>query len=474
MTSITGYEDSSLLTTSANTAIDPTASVQIVTSGLGGLVTPTEGSHMLSLAWTNEGDQKVEVKHTLLGGDTFDLLNNSKLLADVYIPSTTISSGVMVGVWDSIFGWHPIQNDVQFDQWFTAEFDVSANTETGLTSIDALLFQNAATSGEVYVDNLRLWEQPPPTDAPTSTPVGPPPANTDDEYLDNVQFSAFNYFWDYGHPTSGLARESYNLGHSSNTCASGASGMGLISIVVGSSRNFISRSDAAARILKIITFLEVNADRFHGAWPHWFNCDTGVTIPFSATDDGADLVETSFVVQGLLVARQYFNSPNDPTELEIYERSTRLWEEVEWSFFQNGDCLYWHWSPNYGLSNLALRGWMETQIVYILGAASSSVANRIPASLYSSCWTSPSSYSNLGSFYGIRQWVGPDYGGPLFWEHYSFLGMDPRNLSDGYCNYFQNSRKIGLIHQQHAIHNPNGHVGYGSNSWGFKACLFWW
>ncbi|MCP4248206.1 MAG: beta-glucosidase [bacterium] len=267
-----------------------------------------------------------------------------------------------------------------------------------------------------------------------------------------------------------MAREGWGFGHSTETVTTGGTGMGLMTIAVAVERGFVSRADAAARVLTILTFLEDDATRYHGAWSHHLNGTTGVTIPFSAQDNGGDLVETAFLVQGMLTARQYFDDPVDPIEMEIRTRATRLWEEVDWTWyrrFAGGDILYWHWSPDFGWAmNLPVRGYNEAMIVYILAVASPT--HPMPPSSYTNGWIRPG-YLNGNNYYGFDQCAGPPLGGPLFFTHYSFLGLDPRHKRDPYCSYFDNSRNISLIHQAYGMDNPNGYAGYSEWVWGLTA-----
>lgn len=290
-------------------------------------------------------------------------------------------------------------------------------------------------------------------------------AMTDDEMLDMLQESTFRYFWNHAHPISGLTRERHGSG---NTVTIGGSGFGIMSIIVGINRGFITREEGAARILQISNFLN-NADRFHGAWSHWLNGETGKVIPFSQYDDGGDLVETAFLVQGLLTAREYFITDNT-VENEIQTLITELWETVEWDWYrrtETSNVLYWHWSPNYEWQmNFPLTGFNETMIVYLLAIASPT--HGVPASLYHNGWVS-SNYLNGKTFYGILQYVGWDYGGPLFFTHYSYLGFDPREKKDSYTNYFINNRNIALIQNKYCEANPGGYTGYSAETWGLTA-----
>ncbi len=287
----------------------------------------------------------------------------------------------------------------------------------------------------------------------------------DGELLDMVQEATFRYFWDLGHPASGMALERNTAG---NTVTTGGTGFGVMALLVGIERGFISREEGVERFQKILGFLET-ADRFHGVWPHWLNGNTGKVIPFSTKDDGGDLVETAFLVQGLLAARQYFNQQN-PAETGIRADITRLWEEVEWDWYRkNGsNVLYWHWSPNYGWDmNFQLRGWNECMIVYILAIASPT--HPVPATLWNTGWAAASYYTNGKSFYGIPLAVGWDYGGPLFFAHYSFLGFDARHKKDQYTNYFINNSHHAQINYNYCVANPKNFTGYGENCWGLTA-----
>jgi hypothetical protein len=241
-----------------------------------------------------------------------------------------------------------------------------------------------------------------------------------------------------------------------------------MAIIVAAERGWIGRRDAARRLLRIVRFLK-RARRYHGVFPHFLNGATGETIPFSSKDDGGDLVETSFLFAGLLSARQYFGK-DTAEERELRALINALWEEVEWSWHTRGGSkvLYWHWSPNFGWSmNLEIRGWNECLITYVLAA--SSPTHPIEADVYHRGWAGGSQFKNGKEFFGIRLPLGPDYGGPLFFAHYSFLGLDPRGLRDRYADYWEQNVNHTLINHEHCIRNPKGFKGYGDACWGLTA-----
>jgi hypothetical protein len=296
------------------------------------------------------------------------------------------------------------------------------------------------------------------------------PIDDDDALLDLVQRTTFRYFWDFAHPTSGLARERSNLlfGNDPDFVTTGGSGFGVMTIIVAVERGWISRADALARLLKIVNFL-YKADSYHGILAHFLHGESGRTLRFSRKDDGADLVETSFLLAGLLCVRQYF-AGEDADETALRERIDALWREADWSWHTRGgeQVLYWHWSPNHGWSmNFPIRGWNECLITYVLAASSAHYA--IEPEVYHRGWAQSRTFTNGRDFHGVRLPLGPDFGGPLFFAHYSFLALDPRGLKDVYADYWQQNVSQVLINREHCIRNPHGFKGYGPDCWGLTA-----
>jgi hypothetical protein len=294
---------------------------------------------------------------------------------------------------------------------------------------------------------------------------------SDDELLDLVQRQTLGYFWDFAHPASGMARERSNpvAGYDyRETVTSGGTGFGIMAMLAGAERGFLARAQVLERLHRIVGFLE-RAERFHGVFPHFLHGATGAAIAFSAKDDGGDLVETSFLMMGLLCARQYFTGAA-AREAELRGKIDRLWQAVEWNWHTNGrTALYWHWSPRHGWEmDHAITGWNECLIAFVLAAASPTHA--IAPEVYHRGWTDSPTFRNGQSYYGIALPLGPAYGGPLFFSHYSFLGLDPRGLRDAYADYWEQNRAHTLINRAHCIANPGGFAGYGANCWGLTAC----
>ena len=300
---------------------------------------------------------------------------------------------------------------------------------------------------------------------------------SDDSLLTLVQKQTFKFFWDGAEPNSGMARERYHADgiyprNDKHVVATGGSGFGLLAILVGIERNFVSRQAAVERFERIVGFLE-KADRFHGAWPHWLNGNTGRTVPFSSKDDGADLVETAYLVQGLLTVRQYFADGNE-AEKNLAGRIDALWREVEWNWFRrdNQNVLYWHWSPNFGWEkNHRVRGYNECLITYVLAAASPT--HTIPAEVYHEGWAGNGTImretEHGGLSLSLKHNNSAEYGGPLFWAHYSYLGLDPRGLKDKYADYWEHNKNHTLLNRKYCVENPLNYKGYGEDCWGLSA-----
>ena len=301
-------------------------------------------------------------------------------------------------------------------------------------------------------------------------PANRPKNLSDTALLELVQKQTFRYFWDFGHPVSGLARERSNksFDYGDEVVTTGGSGFGIMAMIVAAERGWYPRDSVANRLLKTVKFLS-KADNYHGAFPHWLNGATGKIIPFGRKDDGGDLVESAFLFQGLLTARQYFDKDNE-VENSLRARITWLWNEIEWDWYTRGnpDQLFWHWSPNNGWAmNFELRGYNETLITYILGA--SSPRYPITKQTYEKCWAQSSHFKNGNQYYGITLPLGFEYGGPLFFAHYSFVGLDPRGLRDQYANYWEQNTNHTLINYRYCVENPKKFKGYSENSWGLTA-----
>ena len=382
--------------------------------------------------------------------------------------------------------WEAVRRDaleryIIYRSWDGKDFRPIGIQEAGITryadflgKVDAKAFYKVSASDRAY------------RESPLSAEVS---ASTrqlaDDELLTMLQEACFRYYWEGAHPDAGMALES--IPGDDRIVATGASGFGIMALITGVDRGFITREQGLQRLTRIVTFLE-RAPRYHGVWSHFMNGSTAESMPvFGVFDDGGDLVETAFLIQGLLAARQYFHGSIE-SERSLYKRITHLWETVEWDWYRRDpdmDALFWHWSSNWAAHiNHRLTGFNEVMIVYLLAIASPT--HPVPADLYYSGWAGQSDvainyrrgwggttdgdhYSNGHTYYGIKLDVGVGRGGPLFFTHYSYMGFDPHSLTDSYTNYFENNRNIARINLAYSTENPGHHKGYGADAWGLTA-----
>lgn len=327
-----------------------------------------------------------------------------------------------------------------------------------------------------FLAALSACSTPSPTTIKGEVVSRPQKFESDGDFLTYIQKVHFNYMWDGAEPTSGLARERIHMDgvypeNDENIVTTGGSGFGIAGLIVAIERGFIPRAEGVKRFQKIVDYL-AKADRFHGMWPHWMNGPTGKVKPFGQKDNGGDLVESAFLMESLLCARQYFSNGNTQ-EQALSKKIDTLWREMEWSWYLNGkDVLYWHWSPSYGWEmNFPLEGYNECFIAYILAA--SSPTHPIPASAYHNGWARGGAIVSQAAPYGLPLQVkhngAEQYGGPLFWAHYSFIGLNPHGLKDKYADYLAVTQNQARVNYLYCVQNPGGFKGYSDSCWGLTA-----
>src|SRR5215468_6996812 len=309
---------------------------------------------------------------------------------------------------------------------------------------------------------------------------------SDEELLEVVQRQTFRYFWHYAHPNSGMARERSNTVKAdfyldfineaegepnlskgtfgAEACAVGGTGFGILATIVAAERNWISREAALDRLIQIVDFL-AKADSYHGIYPHFINGGTGKAIAFDRLDDGADVVETSYLMMGLLSARAYFNG-NTLKERYLVRRINEMWDAADWNWHVNSDNrLLWHWSPRNGFDrNFPVKGWNEALITYIISASSS--RHPISRDVYEKTWVGTRNWRNGKSYYGYRLPLGNSSGGgPLFFSQYTFMSVDPNNLTDDHgIDYAEQTRNHTLINRAYNIENQKRYKSNGEKA----------
>jgi hypothetical protein len=293
----------------------------------------------------------------------------------------------------------------------------------------------------------------------------------DEELLERVQRQCFGFFWEGADAATGLAvdrRQIIDVATSEVPITMGGSGFGIMALIVAVERRWVSREAALEQFERMLKFL-TEARCYHGVYSHFMNTRTGATVPLFPKDDGGDLVETSLLLMGLLCARQYF-ARDTRSERSVRAQIDALWDRTEWIWYTQGhqQVLYWHWSPNYAWElNHEIRGWNECLVTYVLAAASRQHA--IDPAVYQRGYAGGRHFLNGNSYFGIELPLGVPFGGPLFFAHYSFCGLDPRGLTDRYADYWQQNVNHVRINYAHCVANPFNHRGYGPECWGLTA-----
>jgi len=360
--------------------------------------------------------------------------------------------------------WRPPMKDISYRIY--ASFDGGANYELRGETTDSIYLDFVPVNGRNKTVQYRVMTLAQNREADPVATSATTRDYTDDELLDLVQRYAFRYFWEGAHQASGMALERTDGG--SSTAATGATGMGLMAMIVAHEREYRPKEEIKDRVLKVLSFLE-SCDRYHGAWSHWYNADTKHTQPFTTDDDGGDLVETSFVAQGLVALKHYF-SGLDTKSVQIREKADLLWKAIDWNWYRQygQNVLYWHWSPNYLFSkNMKISGWNEALVTYVMAAASPDFG--IPKEVYTQGWARNGAIVVKRTYYTYEINLSPNYGGPLFWIHYSHLGINPHGLTDQYADYWQEHVNTAKIHVAYAVANPSGFKNYSNKCWGLTA-----
>ncbi|HEY4788334.1 MAG TPA: glucoamylase family protein [Bacteroidales bacterium] len=410
---------------------------------------------------TTSGSSNIVVDSVFIGGK---YVGYGATLHNIPLGSATIKVSFLNAVTPDLFSKDAISisNGIDFNYQFSQDGkSLELTTKTGfsaLTSYALNIPEGKCQAGGKIVAGYKAYF----VTVVDSTPKFP--LLSDSALLTKVQQQTFRYFWDFAHPSCGMARERNTSG---DVVTTGGSGFGVMALVVGMQRGFITRSQGLARFGQVLTFLET-CDRFYGAWPHWLNGITGKTVPFSSTDDGGDLVETSYMVQGLITMRQYLDS-TVTAEKSLITRINALNNSVEYDWYTHGEnVLYWQWSPDYGwASNVKIQGYNETLITYVIAATSTT--HPVSSDVYKSGYTRNGAFKNGNSYYGYLLPLGEPYGGPLFFTQYTYLGLDPRHLQDAYANYWEQNVNHSLINWSYCAANPRNYVGYSTDCWGLTA-----
>ncbi len=294
----------------------------------------------------------------------------------------------------------------------------------------------------------------------------PRPFAGDDEFLNLLQHTAFDYFWYEANPTNGMVRD---RSRSNSFCSIAAVGFGLTAIGIGVDHDWISREAGRERTLATLrTFWETtqtlrstNAIGYKGWFFHFLDMNR------AARAGGSELssVDTAWFLAGVVYAREYFDQ-DQADEARIRALANGILDRVDWIWMlNNGPTLTHGWKPETGFLSSRWVGYNEAMLLYILGLGAAT--NPAPTT----GWTNWTRGYIWRSFYGYDFINFP----PLFGHQYSHCWVDFRHIADPYMRskkstYFENSRRATMAQREYAIRNLPHFPAYGSNLWGLTAC----
>ena len=286
------------------------------------------------------------------------------------------------------------------------------------------------------------------------------------QFLHDLQERTFHYFWDLTDHETGLVPDRAPTASFSSVAATG---FGLTAYIVGVERDFISREEAATRVLNTLKF-HYEAPQgeqvsgiigYKGFFYHFLDPATGHRFK----EVELSTIDTGLLMAGILSCQSYFNRPN-ATEKAIRELADKLYRRVEWDWALNDNgTLSMGWFPEKGFIEHSWQGYNEAMILLVLAIASPT--HPIPAESWTK-WTKTYRWANFQGYEYVNF-------GPLFGHQYSHMYVDFRGIQDEYMrskgiDYFENSKRATLANRAYCIENPGGFIGYGPDLWGLTAC----
>ncbi len=324
----------------------------------------------------------------------------------------------------------------------------------------------AATNGVTYRYRVRELDDGLLIPHPDGVPAVPAVFRTDDEFLDLVMATAFDYFWREANPANGLVKDRSTT-HS--FCSIAATGFGLTALSIGVDHGWIDRKQAAERVLTTLrTFWrgaqggERSGVIGHRGWFYHF-LDMQQTTRYRQVELSS--IDTALFLAGALDAGEYFGRA-DATESEIRWLAKALLERVDWRWMTDGqDTLTMGWHPETGFIRSRWVGYNEAMVLYILAMGAPQ------GGLGAEAWEGWTRGYRWATHHG-HSYV--EFA-PLFGHQYSHCWIDFRGLADAYLrgrglDYFENSRRATLANRAYATANPKGWRGYGTDCWGLTAC----
>jgi len=282
-------------------------------------------------------------------------------------------------------------------------------------------------------------------------PKGAPYQGTDDQLLDEIQRTTFDFFWNEASSRTGQVKDrALANGNDSRAMSSiAATGFGLTSLCIGDRRGFGKSADILKRVRNTLRFLANDLPNEHGFFYHFIHMDSGKRWEKCELSS----IDTSLLLCGVLTARQYF------ADQEIKDLATKIYERVDWPWMLNGGTtLSMGWHPESGFLNARWEHYCELMMIYLLGIGSPT--HPLSADTWKA-WTRP-----VIKYQGIEYISGND---PIFTHQYSQAWFDFRKKRDAYTDYFENSIKATKAHKLFCFSLHDRFPDYSEDLWGISA-----
>lgn len=284
--------------------------------------------------------------------------------------------------------------------------------------------------------------------------------------LDTLQHRSFNYFWELA-DAHGQIPDRWPTERFSSVAATG---FGLPVIAIGAERGWITREQAAERVLLTLQNLWdlpqgeslSGVAGYKGLFYHFLDHQHATRY----RDVELSTIDSGLLLAGVLAVGEYFDGDTSD-EQAIRELADKLYRRVEWDFaWMDDGSLSMGWRPDKGFIPARWKGYNEASVLLIL--AMGSPTHPIP----DTAWQAWTRTYDWGKGYGSEEHVMFD---PLFGHQYSQMFIDFRGIQDDYMrekglDYFENSVRATKLQHAYAKLPSNSWKGYGESMWGLTAC----
>lgn len=190
---------------------------------------------------------------------------------------------------------------------------------------------------------------------------------TDEQLLDDVERTAFQFFWEQANPRTGLVKDRAKFsGTDTYMVASIAStGFGLTALCIGDARGYMPTPAIRARVFATLNSVANLVAGHNGFYYHFVDWETGQR----AWKCELSSIDTSLLLCGVLTGRQYFHNDS-----QIVALANKIYSAVQWPWMLNGGAtLSMGWKPESGFLDSRWNHYCELMMIYLLGIGSPAI-----------------------------------------------------------------------------------------------------